>query len=87
MACTLLPFNFSSAALNAAASQSGIALQHRVYSCSEVKKLYPELERLSRVELRQYLFDKFADQYNTHPMENYTYAKYYVCRSPMIMTR
>jgi hypothetical protein len=79
-ACIVLLLISSSVVLNAAASQSKTSLDHKIYSCREVTKLYRELEKLSRDELRKYLFEKFKEQYNSNPMENYTYAKYYVCR-------
>jgi hypothetical protein len=66
--------------LNASALQSKVSLERRIYSCREVKKLYPELEKLSDDELRKYLSEKFLSQYNSNPMETYTHAKYYVCR-------
>ena len=66
-------------ALNALALQSKSSLEPRIYSCDELKKLYPELDKLSHKELKKSLFEKFLSQYRTCPMENYTYAKYYVC--------
>lgn len=67
-------------ALNAVALQSKMSLEPRIYSCREVKKSYPELDKLSHDEVKKSLFEKFLSQYRTSPMENYTYAKYYVCR-------
>jgi hypothetical protein len=67
-------------ALNALALQSKISLERRIYSCREVKKFYPELEKLPDDDLKKYLSEKLLSQYNSNSMENYTYAKYYVCR-------
>jgi hypothetical protein len=74
----LLPSSF--VALNALALQSKTSLEPRIYSCRDLKKLYPELDKLSHDELKKSLFEKFLSQHRTSPMENYTYAKYYVCR-------
>jgi hypothetical protein len=67
-------------ALNASNLQSKISPERRISSCREVKKLYPELEKLSDDELRKYLSEKFLSRYKSNPIETYTYAKYYVCR-------
>lgn len=82
MACIALPLIAISAALNTAIAQSKISGPPKIYSCGEVRKLYPELEKLSRDEVRKYLWEKFLSQYNSKPMEAYTYQKYYVCRFP-----
>jgi hypothetical protein len=79
-ACIVILLISSSIVLNAAAFQSKNSFDHKIYSCREVKKFYTELEKLSRDKLRKYLFEKFKEQYNSNPMKNYTYAKYYVCR-------
>ena len=78
MCIALLPSSF--VALNALALQPKISLEHRIYSCRELKKLYPELDKMAHDELKKSLFERFLSQYRTSPMENYTYAKYYVCR-------
>jgi hypothetical protein len=78
MCIVLLPPSF--VALNASTLQSKISLEHRIYSCSELKKLYSELDKMAQDELKKSLFEKFLSQYRTSPMENYTHAKYYVCR-------
>jgi hypothetical protein len=78
MCLVLLPSSF--VALNALTLQSKISLEHRIYSCHELKKLYPELDKMAHAELKKTLLEKFLSQYRTRPMEHYTYAKYYVCR-------
>jgi hypothetical protein len=66
--------------LNAVGYQSKIPV--KMPSCSEIKKLYPALEKLSHGELKKYLYEKFLSQYRNNPMETYTHIKYYLCRFP-----
>src|SRR5688500_19404166 len=68
---------------DASASQSKVSGPPRLYSCSEVKELYPKFEELSRGELRGYLYEKFTRRSKSNLLEAYTHAKYYVCRFPL----
>jgi hypothetical protein len=73
-----LPSSF--AAFNALAIQPRTSIEPKIYSCRELKVLYPEFNKLSHDEFKRSFYERFLSQYQTNPKENYTYVKYYVCR-------